>query len=134
MIMTFESTPYLLQQIGAILLSVLLIYQIHQWVRNSNVKDEALQVMLRNAKDVRNQAWNQSLELLSTMDESYNQLRKSTSNQAGWCGNKNPEMSVKYAVKMSNPIKESEAMPVALTLKQDEKRVSNRVLAMDMDG
>ena len=131
--MTFESTSYLLQQIGAILLSVLLIYQIHQWVRNSNVKDEALQVMLRNAKDVREQAWNQSLELLSTMDERYDHSRKLTSNQAVWCGNKNPEMSVKYAVRMSNPVKESEAMPVVLTLEQDEKRVLHRVLTMDMD-
>ena len=132
--MTFESTVYLLQQVGVILLSVLLIYQIHQWVGNSNVKDEALQVMLQNAKDVRKQAWNQSLELLSTMDEKYDHLRRSTSNQARWSGNKNHDMSVRYAVRMSNFVKESEAIPVALALKQDEKRVSDRVLAMDIDG
>jgi len=132
--MTIESMVYLLQQVGAVLLAIILIYQLHQWMGESCIRDDGLTITLQEAKVVREEAWDRSLEILSSFNEVYDPTLKPNSMQAGFRGNKRPFMYVKYTTKMSNPFKESEVMPVRSNLNCDETRLSSSALLLDMEG
>jgi len=131
--MTIESMVYLLQQGGAVLLAIILIYQLHQWIRESCIRDDGLKITLQEAKVVREEAWDRSLEILSSYGERYDLLRKPTSIQTGCRGNKSPFMYVKYTAKKSNPFKESEVIPVLSNLNCDEKRLSSSALLLNIE-
>ena len=66
--MSIGSFIYLFQQIGAILLAVILMYPIHHWMRKSQVEEKVLHFNLREAKSTRDEAWDRSLQILSNVD------------------------------------------------------------------
>jgi hypothetical protein len=131
--MTIENITYLCQQIGAILLPILLIYTLYQWIRKSFVREEALYIMLLEAKRLRQEKWERSLEILSSFDKGHDISEKQTPIRVGFEGNKSPYMCVKYAVKMTNGINDSEVMSVLTKLRCNEN-ISNSALALDMEG
>jgi hypothetical protein len=55
--MNIGSFIYLFQQIGAILLTIIVMYQIQHWMRKSQVEENDLYFNLKEAKSTRDEAW-----------------------------------------------------------------------------
>jgi hypothetical protein len=69
--MSAESVLSIFQQIGAILLSIVMSYKFYNWIRKSNSEEGIPYVNLIEARSIRQEAWNRSLEFLSKKKEKY---------------------------------------------------------------
>jgi len=65
--MDFKSGTYIVQQIGAIFLSAILLYVVYQWFDRSRASEREVELSLQNAKSIRQEAFKKSNELLSRM-------------------------------------------------------------------
>jgi len=55
--MNIGSFIYLMQQLGAILLTIIVMYQIQHWMRKSQLEDKGLHINLKDAKSTRDEVW-----------------------------------------------------------------------------
>jgi len=73
--MNIGSFIYLMQQMGAILLTIIVMYKIQHWMRKSQVEEKVLHFNLMEAKSTRDEAWDCSRQMLSSIDMGNDQLQ-----------------------------------------------------------
>jgi hypothetical protein len=67
--MGFESAAIILEQVGVIFLSIILLYLMYRWIEGSRVTEMDLERTLRKAKVMRQKAMERSRELLSRVEQ-----------------------------------------------------------------
>lgn len=67
--MGFESAAIILEQVGVIFLSIILLYLMYRWIEGSRVTEKDLERTLRKAKVMRQKAMERSRELLSRVEQ-----------------------------------------------------------------
>ena len=67
--MGFENAATILQQIGVILISVILLYLGYQWIEGSRVSERDIELTLQKAKVMREEAMERSKEILAKVDQ-----------------------------------------------------------------